>query len=91
MKKSGFHTDLISTEFESFNTITFRQDSKSQKRIPDGQKREKTKETPNKQKKKIIQGDVHSIIKINKMILRNESIKRYSKHPSPSALIFQNI
>jgi hypothetical protein len=51
MKKSGFHTDLISTEFESFNTITFRQDSKSQKRIPDGQKREKTKETPNKQKK----------------------------------------
>jgi hypothetical protein len=52
MKKSGFHTDLISTEFELFNTITFRQDSKSQKIIPDGQKREKTKETLNKQKKK---------------------------------------
>jgi hypothetical protein len=44
MKKSGFYTDFISTEFESFNTITFRQDSKSQKMIPDGQKREKTKE-----------------------------------------------
>ena len=51
MKKPGFHTNLISTEFESFNTITFRQDSKSQKIIPDGQKREKTKETLNKQKK----------------------------------------
>jgi hypothetical protein len=75
MKKSGFHTDIISTEFESFNTITFRQDSKSQKMIPDGQKREKTKESPNKQKK-IIQGDVHSIIKISKMILRNESINQ---------------
>ena len=43
MKKPGFHTNLISTEFESFNTITFRQDSKRQKMIPDGQKREKTK------------------------------------------------
>jgi hypothetical protein len=51
MKKSGFYADLISTEFESFNKITFSQDSKSQKMIPDGQKREKTKETPNKQKK----------------------------------------
>jgi len=90
MKKSGFYADFISTEFESFNTITFRQDSKSQEMIPDGKKREETKEIPNKQKK-IIQRDVNSIIKINKMILRNESIKRYSKHSPLSALIFQNI
>ncbi len=58
MKKPGFYADIISTEFEAFNTITFRQDSKSQKMILDGKKREKTKETPNKQKK-IMQGDVH--------------------------------
>ena len=42
----------------------------------------------NKQKE-IIQGDVHSIIKINKMILGTGSIKRYSKHSPSSTLISQ--
>jgi len=41
MKKSGFYTDFISTEFELFNTITFRQDSKSQKMMPDDKKKRK--------------------------------------------------
>ena len=43
MKKSGFYTDFISTEFELFNTITFRQDSKSQKMMPDDKKKEKNR------------------------------------------------
>jgi len=56
--------------------------------MPNGKKREETKETPNKQKE-IIPGDVHSIIKINKMILGTGSLKRYFMLSPPSALISQ--